>query len=169
MRASVRASADTRGQARTHTDSRDGAHVVKHVWLQALDVLVIEPQVTALGGAGAGAVQELVGVEEKVAAAGSPERARQTSHWAKIIALGTMCAADREEENSQDDERPRRCWAPAPAHAPLPVVVVCACMCMYVHVIVVRACVCVPVHARALSCACDASKSKHAGGVRVRR
>ena len=166
MRASVRASADTRGQTRAHTDSRDGAHVVKHVWLQALDVPVFEVQRTALGGAGAGAVQELVGVQEKVAAAGSPERARQTS---RIPALGTMCAADREEENSQDDERPRRCWAPAPAHAPLPVVVVCACMCMYVHVIVVRACVCVPVHARALSCVCDASKSKHAGGVRVRR
>ena len=169
MRASVRASADTRGQTRTHTDSRDGAHVVKHVWLQALDVPGVEPQLTALGGAGAGAVQEPVGVKEKVAAAGSPERARQTCATSLPIALGTMCAADREEENSQDDERPRRCWAPAPAHAPLPVVVVCACMCMYVHVIVVRACVCVPVHARALPCVCDASKSKHAGGVRVRR
>ena len=147
MRASVRASADTRGQARAHTDSRDGAHVVKHVWLQALDVPAIEVQSTALGGAGAGAVQERVGVQEKVAAAGSPERARQTCATSLIIALGTMCAADREEENSQDDERPRRCWAPAPAHAPLPVVVVCACMCMYVHVIVVR------VRMRACACA----------------
>ena len=48
----MRASADTRGQTRTHTDSR-GAHVDKHVGLEALDVLVVEHQGTVHVGAGA--------------------------------------------------------------------------------------------------------------------